>query len=80
MTLRPTETVDIQVEETDSLDELHTALESQIPKGFELAGIRPSQHRGSARRAGSREVTINNRDELTTCAPDGWQAVSIRAT
>lgn len=78
VTLRPTETVEIQADEADSLDELYAALASQVPEGFELTGIRPSQNRGSARRIGVREVTIASRDELATCAPDGWQALSMR--
>ncbi|MGO1629318.1 MAG: hypothetical protein ACTHX2_10925 [Microbacterium sp.] len=78
--LRSTEIVSIQTEEADSLHELYGTLASQIPDGFELEGIRPSQNRGQARRAGVREVTIETRDELDTCAPDGWEAISIRAT
>lgn len=79
VTLRPSETIEIQAEAADSLDELFTALAAQVPEGFELDDIRASQNRGTARRSGSREVTIESRDELATCAPHGWQAVSILA-
>lgn len=79
VTLRPTKTVDIQAEEADSLDELYAALNRQIPDGFEIDDIRPSQNRGRARRAGSREMTVESRGELRTSAPHGWQVISIRA-
>lgn len=77
--IRPTETVDIETPEADSLDEMHAGLRAQIPEGFELADIRPSQHKGTARRTGFREITIESRDDLESSIPDGWQAISIRS-
>lgn len=76
--LRPTETIDIKVDDTDSLDELFAAVTARIPDGFELIDIHVTQHKAVARRVGYDEVTIESRDELATCSPDGWQAVSIR--
>ncbi|WP_029153932.1 hypothetical protein [Microbacterium gubbeenense] len=79
VTLHPTETVDIQVEETDSLDELYAALNARIPDEFAINDIWPSQNRGRARRTGTREMTIEGRSDLATSIPEGWQALSIRA-
>ena len=76
--IRPTETVDIATPEADSLDEMYTGLNAQIPDGFELSGIRPSQHTGTARRTGFREVSIETRNDLASSIPEGWQAISIR--
>lgn len=76
--IRPTETIDIETPEADSLDEMYAGLRAQIPEGFELSGLHPSQHRGTARRIGLREVTLESRGDLESSVPDGWQAVSIR--
>ena len=75
--LRPTETIDIQVDDTDSLDELFAAVTARIPDGFELIDIHITQHKAVVRRVGYDEVTIESRDELETCAPEGWQALSM---
>ncbi|MGO2752127.1 MAG: hypothetical protein ACTIA6_18900 [Pseudoclavibacter sp.] len=76
--LRPTETIDIQVDDTDSLDELFAAVAGRIPDGFELTDIQITQHKVVARRVGYDEVTIESRDELETCAWEGWQALNVR--
>lgn len=76
--IRPAETIDIETPEADSLDEMYAGLNAQIPEGFELAGIRPSQHKGTARRTGFREITIESRDDLDSSIPAGWQATSVR--
>lgn len=76
--IRPTETIEIQAEATDNLDDMYASLNAQIPDGFELVDITPSKGTGQARRVDLREITIESRADLATAVPDGWQALSIR--
>ncbi|HLS92556.1 MAG TPA: hypothetical protein VK015_03475 [Microbacterium sp.] len=76
--IRPTETVEFEAPEADTLEEMVASLEAKIPDGFELVAIHPSKGTGRARRVELREITIENRADLASAVPEGWQALNIR--
>lgn len=78
VTLRSTETVEIDLPETDSIAERDAAIAERLPKGFDLVNLRPSERKAFARSRETRTVTIGEREELWTCAPEGWQAIALR--
>ncbi|MGI6878857.1 hypothetical protein [Microbacterium sp. gxy059] len=78
VTLRSTETVEIDLPETDSIAERDAAIAERLPERFELVNLRPSERKAFARSRVTQTVKIGEREELWTCAPEGWQALTLR--
>ena len=78
VTLRSTETRQIQIEPGD-LPTFQPAIAAATPDGWELIDSTPKNGTGLLRSRETRDIEITSRDELATCAPDGWQAQNIIA-
>lgn len=79
VTLRSTATVELEADRGNSNEDFYAAIRAQVPDGYELTGASRVGGKGTARSTQTRETTIESRDELWTCAGDGWQALNLIA-
>lgn len=84
--IRPVETRTITVH-GESLAEINTLAEQQVPAGWELAAVPPVMHMGTPRvtadarierRDGTQEIEAADMGALEAKIPDGWRLLSIR--
>ncbi len=78
MTIRPTATTDIEIADTDSIDAFNAAVTAALPDGHDLVKADLKTGIATIRPRETKDITIADRSELGTCAPDGWMALSIR--
>lgn len=87
VTLRSTATLELNAPPVEivngektyrSLEEFHAAIASQVPDGYELVSVTQGTGTGLARSTEVSETTVDSRDDVWTCAGDGWQALGFR--
>lgn len=78
--LRPTETIEFDVPESDGLDTFNADAARALPEGYELIDTDRKRGVGIARSTETKAVTVDRVEDVHTCAPEGWQALSVRPT
>ena len=76
--LRSTETTEFPVPASDGLDTFNADAARLLPAGYELVDVDRKRSVGIARSNELREVTIEDPAGVWSCAPEGWQAISVR--
>lgn len=75
--LRPTATIEFDEPERDGLDAIN-ADAARAARGYELIGTDRERGVGIARWTETQAVTVDHIEDAHTCAPAGWQALSVR--
>jgi len=76
--LRPTATIEFEVPESDGLDLFNADAARLLPEGYELIDTDRKRLVGIARSTETKAVTVDRVEDAFTCAPEGWQALSVR--
>ncbi|GGO66968.1 hypothetical protein GCM10010910_27660 [Microbacterium nanhaiense] len=76
--LRPTATIEFEVPERDGLDYFNEDAARLLPEGHELIDIDRKRGVAIARSTETKAVTVDRIEDAFTCAPEGWQALSVR--
>lgn len=77
--LRPTATIEFAVPDSDGLDLFNADVARALPEGYELIATDRTRLVGIARSTETKAVTVDRIEDAHTCAPEGWQALSVRA-
>lgn len=84
--IRPAEVRELSAEGA-TLEDVHRALEAQVPDGWELTHSKVSMPKGStaltatgrmARWGETREISAPDMSALTAQVPEGWSLLSVR--
>lgn len=78
VTIRSTATIEYEIPDQPGVPELEQAAHDLCPAGHEITRIDRHRSVATARPTETREIEIQDRGELWTCAPEGWQAISVR--
>jgi hypothetical protein len=78
--LRPTATIEFDVPESDGLDTFNADAARALPEGYELIDTDRKRGVGIARSTETKAVTVDRIEDAHSCAPEGWQALSVRPT
>ncbi|KQZ04933.1 hypothetical protein ASD19_02625 [Microbacterium sp. Root53] len=85
--IRPTETRELSAEGA-TLDDVHRALEAQVPEGWQLTHAKVSMPKGSsaltatgrmARWGETREISAADMAALEAQVPEGWSLLAVRS-
>lgn len=76
--IRSTATIEFDVPDRDGLDYFLEDAARLLPEGYELIDTDRKRFVAIARSTETKAVTVDRIEDAYTCAPEGWQALSVR--